>query len=58
MLTDTCVAFCRNYDFAITCGSDCHGEFGKNIKGVDYYIGKMQVEKAKLVLDDLYTVEK
>ena len=55
MLTDTCVAFCRNYDFAITCGSDSHGHFLKIVKGVSFEMGKITAPKAKLVLDNIYT---
>lgn len=40
-ITDICIEFCKKYDLLITCGSDDHGEFGKEAKTLDQSLGCM-----------------
>jgi len=48
--TRICVDFCCDNHLYITCGGDGHGEFGRFIDGVEYYLGVMDVDSEQLSL--------
>lgn len=53
LMTNTCVAFCKQHDLLITTGSDEHGEFGKQAKAIEQTIGCMKITLEKLNLKSL-----
>lgn len=53
MMTDTCVAFCKQNDLLITSGGDEHGEFGKHAKIIEQTIGCMKIGIDKLNIKGL-----
>ncbi len=52
-MTDLCVSFCKERDLLITAGNDSHGEFAKEIQGVRFELGKLQVDMDRLNLKGL-----
>ncbi|MEF9990629.1 MAG: PHP domain-containing protein [Romboutsia sp.] len=53
LIEETCVEFCKKYNLLITCGSDDHGEFGKEAKVLDHSIGCLKVEFSHLNIEKL-----
>lgn len=53
LMTETCIAFCKQYDMLITTGSDEHGEFGKEAKTLDQTIGCMDVHRDMINIEPL-----
>lgn len=48
MMTESCIAFCKENDLLITSGGDEHGEFGKHAKSIEQTIGCMQIDETRL----------
>lgn len=48
MMTESCIAFCKENDLLITSGGDEHGEFGKHAKSIEQTIGCMQIDEIRL----------
>lgn len=52
-MTRLCREYCGRYGLLVTAGSDDHGGFGKNRRGMTYYMGAVAVDESELVLGDL-----
>lgn len=52
-ITRICLDFCQKYNMAVTSGSDCHGNFARNINGVEFIIGAPFTDEDKLNLSGI-----
>lgn len=54
-ITQACLSFCERNNLCITCGSDSHGTFAREIHGVIYDLGKACRDVRELRLDGIFS---